>query len=164
LLVLTACRANEIGGLRWDEVHDDMIILPAERVKTGRPHVVPLAAPAQAILAAIPRGRYGDHVFARGGFRSWSYGKRRLDTKLTALAAWIVHDLRRSAATGMAELGVAPHVIEVVLNHAGHRAGIGGIYNHATYEREKRAALVIWADHVVAAVEGRESRVMALHA
>ena len=91
---------------------------------------------------------------------TWSYGKRLLDAALAAAGAklepWTLHDLRRSVATGMAEcLGVAPHVVEAVLNHvSGHKAGVAGIYNLATYEKEQRAALVMWADHVLAAIEG----------
>ena len=78
---------------------------------------------------------------------------------------WVLHDLRRSVATGMAELGIAPHIVEAVLNHvSGHKAGIAGVYNRATYEKEKRAALAMWADHVIAAVEGRASNVVPLRA
>jgi hypothetical protein len=65
----------------------------------------------------------------------------------------------------MAELGVAPHVVEEILNHAGgHKAGVAGIYNRATYEKEKRAALVLWAEQVMAAVEGRFATVLPMRA
>jgi hypothetical protein len=65
----------------------------------------------------------------------------------------------------MAELGVAPHVVEAVLNHvSGHKAGIAGVYNRATYEKEKRIALATWAEHVLAAVEGRASTVVPMRA
>jgi integrase len=169
LLIITGCRANEIGGLRLDEVRDDMIILPADRVKNGRAHLVPLAGAAQAILAAVPRGRHGDHLFASGGFRSWSYGKLRLDARLVAAglrsAPWTIHDLRRSAATGLADLGVQPHIVEAVLNHvSGHKSGVAGIYNRASYEREKTAALTLWSAHLLAAVEGRKSNVVSMSA
>jgi hypothetical protein len=81
------------------------------------------------------------------------------------LEKWIQHDLRRSVATGTAELGIAPHIVEAVLNHvSGHKAGIAGVYNRATYEGEKRAALAMWADHVMATVEGRASNVVPLRA
>jgi hypothetical protein len=65
----------------------------------------------------------------------------------------------------MAELNVAPHIIEEILNHAsGHKAGVAGIYNHATYEKEKRSALLRWADHVMAVVEGRTATVVPMRA
>jgi integrase len=162
VLMLTGQRREEIGGLRWDEIKDDMIVLPGERTKNKRAHILPLSAPAQAIVAARPRT--GEYVFGSQPFVSWSYGKRQLDAKLK-LDPWIVHDLRRSVATGMAEIGVAPHIIEAVLNHAsGHKAGVAGIYNRASYEKEKRTALAMWSDHLLAAVEGRSEKVVPLRA
>jgi hypothetical protein len=78
---------------------------------------------------------------------------------------WTQHDLRRSVATHIAEIGVAPHIVEAVRNHvSGHKAGIAGVYNRVTYEKEKRAALAMWADHVMAAVEGRSATVVPLRA
>jgi integrase len=68
-----------------------------------------------------------------------------------ALPGGAFHDLRRTAATRMAELGTLPHVIEAVLNHvSGHRAGVAGTYNRATYAKEMREALERWAHHVEA--------------
>jgi integrase len=125
LLMLTGQRREEIGGLRWDEVHNDMIVLPGERTKNKRTHVVPLSGPAQTIIAAQPRT--GEFVFGRA-FVSWSRGKRQLDEH-AQIAPWVVHDLRRSAATGMAEIEIAPHIIEAVLNHvSGHKAGVAGTW------------------------------------
>jgi hypothetical protein len=61
------------------------------------------------------------------------------------------------------DLGIQPHIIEAVLNHvSGHKAGVAGIYNRASYEAEKRTALCRWAEHVTAIIEGRESNVTAL--
>ena len=79
--------------------------------------------------------------------------------KTQPLPAWCVHDLRRTAATAMADrLGVLPHIVEAVLNHvSGHRAGVAGPYNHARYEAEKRAGLCAWADHVHAIVGASSS-------
>ena len=63
----------------------------------------------------------------------------------------------------MAELGVQPHIIEAVLNHiSGHKRGVAGIYNRATYDKEKREALNLWAEHVTAQVEGRKAKVLSL--
>ncbi|GLS62241.1 hypothetical protein GCM10007888_06220 [Methylobacterium oxalidis] len=88
-----------------------------------------------------------------GGFSGWSKAKRELDARIVAsghkVRPWRLHDLRRTAATRMAGLGTQPHVIEAVLNHiSGHRAGVAGIYNRATYAAEKRAALDAWAEHI----------------
>jgi integrase len=169
LLMLTGCRSGEIGGLRRDEIKDDMIVLHGNRVKNKRTHVVPLSAPAQAILAA-QQPMEGDFVFCgTRAFASWGRGKSDLDQRLVAagekLDHWSQHDLRRSVATHMAEIGIAPHIIEAVLNHvSGHKAGVAGIYNRATYEKEKRTALALWADHVMALVEDRATNVVPLRA
>jgi len=175
LLALTGQRAGEIAALRWSEIHGNTVVLPSDRTKNHRVHVVPLSAAARAILEAQPRrtnaaGRERDLIFGHGegAFSGWSKAKGELDARITAvigkpLPHWTPHDLRRTAATQMAELGVQPHVIEGVLNHvSGHRAGVAGIYNRASYEREKTIALDLWADRLMAIVEGRETNVVTL--
>jgi integrase len=158
LLILTGARAEEISGLQWSEIDNGSINLPGSRTKNKRAHVVPLTEPAKAIIASMERGKR-TNVFGRddSGFYGWSKCKTRLDQKLgDAVAPWRIHDLRRSAVTHMAELGVQPHIIEAVINHAsGHKASVAGIYNRATYDKEKREALNLWAEHVMALVEGR---------
>jgi integrase len=162
LLILTGQRANEIGGLRWDEVHDEQIVLPSLRTKNKRTHIVPLSDPARAILSQF-RANGRAHVFGRAnGFDGWGYAKRKLDARMT-LPHWTVHDLRRTVATRMAELGVQPHIVEAVLNHvSGHKGGVAGIYNRATYDKEKREALNLWAEHLLAVIEGRKAVVVPL--
>jgi integrase len=160
LLLLTGQRAAEIGSLRWNEVFGDQIVLPSERTKNKRPHIIPLSPPVQAILHKLKiAGR--TMVFGRNdthGFAGWAIAKARLDQHIAkangAMAPWVVHDLRRTVATCMAEkLKVPPHIIEAVLNHvSGHRAGVAGIYNRASYATEKREALSLWAEHVLAIV------------
>jgi integrase len=169
LLILTGQRENEIGGLRRDEVHDEQIVLPGERTKNKRVHIIPLSDVAKAIL-----NRFHDNprtcVFGRAdnaGFAGWGFAKRELDARIAKigkpLAHWTLHDVRRTVATRMAELGVQPHVIEAVLNHvSGHKGGVAGIYNRATYDKEKREALNLWAEHVMATVEGRAAAVVPL--
>jgi len=67
-----------------------------------------------------------------------------------------LHDLRRTVATRMADIGVLPHVIEAVLNHiSGHKAGVAGVYNRSQYGPEKRQALDLWAAHVEALAAGK---------
>ena len=142
----------------------DAIELPAERTKNGRAHTVPLSEPAQQILDAVPRRLDRDFIFGRTAnapFVGWSKPRYRLDDLIAErtgarLPHWTPHDLRRTVATRMAEIGVAPHIVEAVLNHvSGHKAGVAGIYNRATYAGEKRAALDRWAEHVMALAEGR---------
>jgi integrase len=173
LLLLTGCRVDEIGALSWSEVFGNHIVLPGPRVKNGRDHIVPLSTPAQAILKARPKMLDRDFVFGRahsdGGFTGWSSCKVLLNARVKAGGAkvkdWVNHDLRRTVATRMAELGVQPHIIEAVLNHvSGHKHGVAGIYNRATYSAEKRAAAVLWADHLMAIVENKARKVVPLRA
>jgi integrase len=169
LLILTGQRESEIGGLSWNEIHDEQIILPAERTKNKRTHVLPLSDPAKAILSKF-RDEQRSHVFGLAdatGFNGWGYAKRTLDARIAEgakpLAHWTLHDLRRTVATRMAELGVQPHIIEAVLNHVGgHKGGIAGVYNRATYDKEKREALNLWAEHVMALVDDRKAKVLPL--
>jgi integrase len=170
LLILTGQRRNEIGGLRWPEIDlgGRLIKLPAERTKNGRPHDVPLSDPAWELLRAMPH-RIGPHdtVFstAKTGFTDHSRAKHALDARLRPMAPWVLHDLRRSVATHMAEIGIAPHIIEAILNHvSGHKAGVAGVYNRAVYEREKRMALDLWGAHIMALAEGWAASVVPLRA
>jgi integrase len=153
LLVLTGQRREEIGGLRWSEVDFErgLIVLPAARTKNRRLHELPMSAQVRAVLERQPRRNGRDLVFGmgQGGFSGWSDGKANLDARAELKVDWRLHDLRRTAATMMAEAGVFPHVVEAILNHvSGHRAGVAGIYNRARYEGEMRAALQRWADYV----------------
>jgi len=169
LLMLTAARASEIGSLRWSEITDTSIMLPATRTKKAREHAIPLTDTALAIIAARQKYADQDFIFGRRNdrpFTGWSVCKAALDARLAASgmkAEWVHHDLRRSAATKMAELGIEPHIIEAVLNHvSGHKAGVAGVYNRAKYDAQKKIALQRWAEHVLAIVEGRASNVVPL--
>ena len=151
LLILTGQRRDEIGSLRWSEIISTSIVLPPERTKNKRQHVVPLSPLAAEIIERQPRRNGRDLIFGKGvgGFSGWGFSKAQFDNSL-AVAPWRLHDLRRTVATGMAELGVLPHIVETVLNHqSGHKGGIAGIYNRAKYAGEVRTALCKWADYVV---------------
>jgi integrase len=179
LLMLTAQRREEVGAMLWSEVDLERGIwtLSGERTKNKKPHVVPLAPPAISILNAVPR-RSRDRVFgdAEDGFQGWSWSKNRLDTRInearapagnpTAIAEWRLHDLRRTVATILPDrLGVQPHIVEQILNHAsGHKGGVAGVYNRATYEREVRSALLLWADHLNSIIEGADRKVIPMRA
>lgn len=168
LLLLTGARRQEIGGLRWSELDLDkgLWALPKERAKNGRALLLPLPQMALDIIAMMPERVGRDHLFgarAASGFTHWGMSKSELDKRLTGkVAEWKLHDLRRTCATRMADLGVQPHVIEAVLNHyGGFRAGVSGTYNRSPYEREMRAALALWADHVATITNGGERKVLA---
>jgi integrase len=167
LLILTGQRREEIGWLQWDEIDFErgLIALPPERTKNKRLHELPLSTQARAILKAQSRRKGRNFLFGlgKGGFSGWSDCKERLDQTILAkrggrakpMLDWRLHDLRRTAATGMAELGIQPHIIEAVLNHvSGHKAGVAGIYNRARYAVEMRDALQRWADYVEALIVG----------
>jgi integrase len=151
LLLLTGQRRNEIGKLQWFEIDlaRKLIVLPPARVKNSRQHEVPLTRQAMAIVERLPRRNSSSFIFSdKRGFCDWDVPKAKIDQRI-GIAPWRIHDLRRTCATGMAELGVQPHIIEAVLNHvSSHKAGVAGIYNRARYEGEMRDALQRWADHI----------------
>lgn len=165
LLALTGCRRQEIAGLTWDEIDDDMIKLDGVRRKNGEPMMVKLSAPAKAIIDGIPRT--GAFVFLgcrRGG--NWNRLKARLDAKAAELAGgllphWNLHDLRRTIAVGLQKLGIGLQVVERVLGHssrAGSRSGVIGIYQAYSYDREAGDALAAWGVHVLGLLDDAPAR------
>ena len=167
LLILTGARRMEICGLRWSEIDDSGTwTLPAARSKNRRAHTLPLPPMALDIIATIPRMVGRDCLFGERsnlGFTQW-HAKQELDARCK-VEGWTLHDLRRSCATKMADIGIQPHVIEAVLNHiSGHKAGVAGTYNRSSYSREKKAALALWADHVHAVVEGGGKKIVPIRA
>lgn len=166
LLILTGCRREEIGAAHWSEFSPDMTswTLPATRSKNRKAHTLPLTPLMREIIKSVPMREGKDHLFGRKGFTDWSNCKKALDERLN-LEPWTHHDIRRSAATGMADIGIAPHIVEEILNHrSGHRRGPAGIYNRSVYTNEVAAALARWSEHVLALVEGRESNVVPMRA
>ena len=139
--------------MRWSEIDLERAIwtIPAVRSKNGLAHEVPLAPPVVDILARIPRFLGSDLVFTTNGMTAVSgFGraKYRFEDAVGA-GDWWVHDLRRTAASGMARLAVPPHVIEKVLNHkSGQISGVAAVYNRYGYESEKWQALAEWAGHL----------------
>jgi integrase len=169
LLILLGSRRQEVGGMRWSELDLDAgtWILPAARSKNHRAHTVALPPTALAIIRAWLRldrdCLFGDR--SERGFTIWDTEKVALNRRLgDAVQPWRLHDLRRTTATRMADIGIEPHHIEACLNHYSNRSGVAGIYNRSTYDRAVKAALLRWDAHVLALVEGRASKVVTLHA
>jgi integrase len=168
LLIYTACRRGEIGGLRWGEINlDDAVIeIPASRMKNSRPHLIPLSEPALAILTKR-EGTDCEHVFGRGasGFQGWSWQRKELDARIVGPRPdWTLHDFRRLASTVMHEqLGIQPHIVERVLAHVGHQSGVAGTYNKAEYLDERRRAVGRWAEWVDGVVTGKAAKAKVVH-
>jgi integrase len=171
--------------MRWSEVDLEARLwtIPANRAKNGQAHLVPLSDLAVTVLATTPRiSGKPDWVFTTGTARrgesgeqtqklvpvsGFSRAKLRLDRALAPelpqpgepevdeMPPWRLHDLRRSAATGMARLGVSQAVVERVLNHVGSSGGLVAVYQRHSYADEKRAALGSWAAHLEKLVVGR---------
>lgn len=147
LLILTAQRRAEVANLErgWLLPDQQAFEVPASHYKTDRPQVVPLSAPALALVETLPKWNGGDFMLSTtGGKRpvsGFSKAKARLD-RLSKVEDWTLHDLRRSAATHMARLGVQQEHIERVLGH--EVPGVAGTYNRYSYLTEKRAALDLW--------------------
>jgi integrase len=161
LLVLLGARRQEVGSMRWSELNLDAgtWTLPAERSKNHRPHTIPLPPTALEILRRIPSKR--EYLFGeRGpGFTAWGRVKAEFDRRLADFVQpWRLHDLRRSVATKLADIGIEPHLIEIVLGHAAHRSGISGVYNHSHYQQQVRVALARWDRHISDLLEGRAEK------
>jgi len=163
LLILTGQRREEVAAMTWDEVDLASATwrIGRDRTKNARTHDVPLAPQAVGLLRTVERRDGRALVFGsrNGPFSGWSKAKASLDARTSAalghaLPPWRLHDVRRTVATRLADLGALPHVIEAVLNHvSGHKAGVAGVYNRSVYATEKRAALELWARQVTALVE-----------
>jgi integrase len=199
LLLLTGARRDEIGALRWreidltplkvetaavegegllvNELSGLRVLLPRERVKNKRGHIIPLSDDAAEIFKTLPHveGKEG-FVFTTTGktpVSGFSRAKVKIDRailralqeqaklrgedpdKVSPLPHWILHDLRRTVATNLQKLGVRLEVTESVLNHiSGSRGGIVGVYQRHEYASEKRHALDHWAKRLAVIVRG----------
>ena len=157
LLIFTGQRLSEVAGMAWSDL--DLVgkvwSIPADKNKSARAHEVPLTNTAVEIVKAVPR-LDETLVFPSRRHRSskpvsgFSKAKKQLDD-LSGVKNWRRHDIRRTVATGMAGLGVPPHVVERVLNHSsGSFRGVAGVYNRFGYLPEMRVALEKWSEHVLA--------------
>ncbi len=179
LCLATAQRVGEIAGMRRDELdlRARRWSLPGSRTKNGHPHVVPLSdlaigiiseaiadaggsvfvfpneagssLPSHAVAVTIGRAQEADEDRPQGRF---------------GIQHWTAHDLRRTALTGLAKLGVAPVVIGHCANHrTTTKAGVTlGVYVQHHYEAEVRDAINLWAARLNAVIAGDAAKVVAL--
>jgi integrase len=170
VLAFTGARAAEIAGLRQSELVGDSAVLPPERTKSRREFLIPLSPHVRAIIdrqLALDPDR--EFIFGRRApFQDWSNAKNKLDAAITAnrggkpMPHWVIHDLRRSFITHANEASLAePHVIEAVVGHS-FGTSVSRVYNKALYASQKRAALCVWAERLLAAVEKRDSNVVTM--
>lgn len=175
-LLLTGQRLGEVAGMTDAEIRGDTWSMAPERTKNGRAHAVPLSEAMRAVLGDVERvkGKPG-YVFTTTGqspVSGYHKGRNHIAERMAEIAAeeageaveiphWTFHDLRRTAATGMARFGIPVRVTEAVLNHvSGTAAGIVGVYQRHNYADEKRAALDAWVRLVSDLVEGRANNVV----
>ena len=184
LLLITGQRRDEVAKMRWEDLDLEagLWTLPREATKADRLHEVPLSSLAMDVLNGVRRTSE-KYVFSTNGVSpicGFSQAKARADRAATiqgqntegkiisnekryALPDWRLHDLRRSVASNMAKLGIAPHVIEKVLNHStGAISGVAAVYNRYGYAEEKRAALETWARTLEAIVRPGNSNVVGM--
>jgi integrase len=174
ILLLTGQRRDEVATMAWPELNEDgrLWTIPRHKVKNDRGHDVQLSDATLALLRSLPR--IGDGLIftttVETPVSGFSRAKRRLDAAMLKakgkdepIPDWTLHDLRRTAATGMARLGFPPHVVEKVLNHAsGTIRGVAAVYNRFAYAEERRAALEAWGRHVAGLIAPAPANVVSL--
>jgi integrase len=150
-LALTGQRREEVGRMAWE--HLDLArgvwVIPGEHAKNGKPHPVHLSPPALTLLKSLPRT--GELVFSTDGkppFQGYSKAKARLDN-VSGVEGWTLHDLRWTVVSGMARLGIAPHVADKILNHqSGTISGVAAVYQRHEFMKERKHALETWGEHI----------------
>ena len=151
-LALTGQRREEVAQMRWSEIDEATRTwsIPASRSKNGKAHIVHLSNEAWSIIASH-RGGPNQYVFEstrRTHFQTFGTAKRELDG-LSEIQGWRLHDLRRTVVSGMARLGVPPHIADKILNHqAGTISGVAAVYQRHEFLIERKQALDLWGEHV----------------
>ena len=113
-------------------------VVPGEHAKNGKPHTVHLSPQSRSLElgTSCPLSMVG------------RCSKAKLD-ELSGVSNWTLHDLRRTVVSGMARLGVAPHVADKILNHqSGTISGVAAVYQRHEFMRERKEALEVWGKHV----------------
>jgi integrase len=151
LLLLTAQRREEVASMEWTELDQGIWVIPSSKTKNGREHIVHLSPLALETIATVPKGaRYLFTTTGRSHVSGFAKAKARLDKELRkdnpGFAEWRTHDLRRTAKTGMASLGILPDISERVLNHV--QKGLDAVYNKYQYLPERKEALAKWGEYI----------------
>lgn len=150
-LLLTGQRIGEAQGAQWGDVKGDRWIIPAANSKNRRAHWVSLSRQAMAVLRDRPADRA--HLFAERSATATQAWVKRWCERNKIDPAFTPHDLRRTMATRMNDLGVAPHVVEKILNHT--MQGVMAIYNRAEYAEEREKAMILWGKELAKIVRAK---------
>jgi integrase len=150
-LALTGQRREEVARMAWEELDlaQRVWTIPKSRTKNSKAHIVHLSEHSLAVLNHTDRvGRFVFSLFGTKPFQEFSGPKRHLD-QLAGVTHWRLHDLRRTCVSGMARLGVAPHVADRILNHqSGTISGVAAVYQRHDFLSERKDALEAWGAHV----------------
>jgi integrase len=147
-LMLSGNRTEEVGALRWEEVQDDVIAFPSERMKNRIAFDLPITPHLKAVLDTVPRIAGCPYVFTADGktaIKKWDHVKRRIDNA-TGITGWQIRDLRRTVATGIQKLGFAEDVADACIAHL--KTGVKRVYLRHLYADEKRAAFEAWGAYL----------------
>jgi integrase len=160
VLALTGQRREEVTQMAWAEINEQTRTwcIPAARAKNGKTHLVHLSDPVWAIIQRMPRTHA--IVFPTSGerhFQAFKLAKRELDRR-SGVSGWWLHDLRRTMVSGMARLGIPPHVADKILNHqSGTISGVAAIYQRHDFLAERKEALERWGQHVTGIIAERSA-------
>ena len=166
MLIASGQRRSEVAGMHWNEINLDLHIwtLPAIRTKNRHQHVVPLSPLMMTVLREAPgtsRFVFPSPIDRKTHVHSFGRSTDAL-RKMAKVSGFRLHDLRRTAASIMGKIEVAPHVIEAILNHkSGIISGISAIYNKYGYEREKNVGLCRYGEYVDALIQKSTSKIAA---
>jgi integrase len=151
LLALTGQRREEVAAMTWGELdlHRRVWTLPKSRTKNAKEHAVHLSEQSMAVLLhTTVRGPFVFTVLGSKPFREFSRTKRQID-EFSGVTGWRLHDLRRTCVSGMARIGIPPHVADKILNHqSGTISGVAAVYQRHDFLDERKGALERWGAHI----------------
>ncbi len=161
LLLVTLARREEVAGMRWSELNPDLSqwVIPAARMKLGKPHVVALTDAGRAVLASVTRIEGQDLVFSTTGrtqVSGFSKVKVALD-KASGVSGWRFHDFLRTGVSALAGLGFDSVVADKLLAHQPHAlSAVARVYQRHDFAAERKAALEAWSACVLRCGDGRQ--------
>ena len=133
--------------------------IPSSKTKNGKPHIVHLSTQTLAVIATLERKHGVPYLLTTTGktpVSGFAKGKKRLDSFMQPETPWIVHDLRRTIVSHLAELGISTDVADRILNHvSGSQAGVKGVYQRYEFLAERKRAMEAWGSYVEQLTSGK---------